>query len=73
MNKDEDFEMWKQRLWQISYSLNNIEWQQFVKPKTNPRTELELTAMDILEQDVEASGNKQAQDMLAAIGIKCND
>lgn len=35
-------------------------------------TDLLLMAYDLLENDVEASNNKQAIQMLEAIGIKCN-
>ena len=78
MSKDEDYEDYRKRM-QISYSFDNFDWNQFVQPKSKDYdmqkalTELELAAMDLLEHDVEKSQNQQAREMLAKIGITCDD
>lgn len=79
MDKDEEFEKW-----QLSVS-KQIKWDNiwFVPKKDDEKlaieaaqtliTDLELMSMDMLEYNVEASENKQAKEMLTAIGIKCDD
>ena len=79
MDKDEEFEKWR-----LSVS-KQIKWDNiwFVPKKDDEQlaieaaqalvTDLELMSMDMLEYNVEASENKQAKEMLTAIGIKCND
>lgn len=82
MNKDEEFEKWR-----MSFS-KQIKWENFWFNAPAPTdeehdralafaqgliTDLELMTMDMLEHDVEESKNAQAQEMLAKIGIKCND
>ena len=79
MDKEEEFEKWR-----LSFS-KQIKWDNiwFVPKEDDEKvaiqaaqalvTDLELMSMDMLEYNVEASENKQAKEMLAAIGIKCND
>lgn len=75
---DEDYEDWKRRM-KLTYTFDNFDWNQFVQPKSKDYsmqqalTELELAAMDLLEHDVEKSQNQQAREMLAKIGITCDD
>ena len=79
MDKDEEFEKWR-----LSVS-KQIKWDNiwFVPKKDDEQlaieaaqaliTDLELMSMDMLEYNVEVSENKQAKEMLTAIGIKCDD
>lgn len=79
MDKDEEFEKWR-----LSVS-KQIKWDNiwFVPKKDDEQlaieaaqaliTDLELMSMDMLEYNVEVSENKQAKEMLVAIGIKCDD
>ena len=79
MDKDEEFEKWR-----LSFS-KQIKWDNiwFVPKEDDEKvaiqaaqalvTDLELMSMDMLEYNVEASENKQAKEMLTAIGIKCDD
>jgi len=79
MDKDEEFEKWR-----LSVS-KQIKWDNiwFVPKETDEQlaieaaqaliTDLELMSMDMLEYNVEVSENKQAKEMLTAIGIKCDD
>ena len=79
MDKDEEFERWR-----LSLS-KQIKWDNiwFVPKKDDEQlaieaaqalvTDLELMSMDMLEYNVEVSENKQAKEMLTAIGIKCDD
>jgi len=79
MDKDEEFEKWR-----LSVS-KQIKWDNiwFVPKETDEEraiefaqkmiTDLELMSMDMLEHEVTKSKNAQAKEMLAAIGIKCND
>lgn len=79
MDKDEEFEKWR-----LSVS-KQIKWDNiwFVPKEDDEKvaiqaaqalvTDLELMSMDMLEYNVEASENKQAKEMLTAIGIKCDD
>lgn len=75
---DEDYEDWKRRM-KLTYTFDHFDWNQFVQPKSKDYdmqkalTELELAAMDLLEHDVEKSQNQQAREMLAKIGIACDD
>lgn len=75
---DEDYEDWKRRM-KLTYTFDQVDWNQFVQPKSkdydmqHALTELELAAMDLLEHDVEKSQNQQAREMLAKIGIICDD
>lgn len=79
MDKDEEFEKWR-----MDFS-KNFKWENiWFTPKKSDEdraieaaqaliTDLELMSMDMLEYNVEVSENKQAKEMLTAIGIKCND
>jgi len=79
MDKDEEFEKWR-----LSVS-KQIKWDNiwFIPKKDDEQiaieaaqalvTDLELMSMDMLEYNVEVSENKQAKEMLTAIGIKCDD
>ena len=79
MGKEEEFEKWR-----MDFS-KNFKWENiWFTPKKSDEdraieiaqkmiTDLELMSMDMLEHEVDVSGNKQAKSMLAAIGIKCDD
>ena len=79
MDKDEEFEKWR-----LSVS-KQIKWDNiwFVPKETDEEraiefaqkmiTDLELMSMDMLEHEVTESKHTQAKEMLAAIGIKCDD
>lgn len=53
--------------WTQTWSKN--DWGQHWTQSNS--VDLLLTAYDLLENDVEASKNKQAIEMLEAVGIKC--
>jgi len=82
MSKEEDFEKWrmgfsKQFKWDqlgfTPYEPTEEEHDRALAYAQSIITDLELMSMDMLEHEVTESKNTQAREMLAAIGIKCDD
>ncbi len=81
-DKDEEFEKWRMsfskqfkwdRMGHTPYEPTDEEHDRALEFALGLVTDLELMSMDMLEHEVVASKNEQAREMLAAIGIKCND